>query len=333
LSLSKIILLVQTHSKFLVTSHIDPDGDSIGSQLALASLLAELGKEVIIVNEDNVPRRYRFLPQSERIRSLDEPDSFSFQGRENFKVAFVLDSADLSRIGSVQNLLSSNNMILVNIDHHQSNSLFGSYVYVDPEASSTAELLHRLIKELKIKVGEERAISLYTAIMTDTMGFRTPSTSSQVFEICSALIREGANPTKIAEAVYFQKTPESVKLLGEVLTTLELYDQGRIGSLSLTQEVCQRLKVDLEESEGFVNQAISINGVKVGLFFRELSHSKVRVSLRSRDGVDVNQIAQLFKGGGHPQAAGCTIEGNLEEVKSRVVEEIKKKLALEEGNF
>ncbi|MEW6686930.1 MAG: bifunctional oligoribonuclease/PAP phosphatase NrnA [Candidatus Edwardsbacteria bacterium] len=319
MSFAEIIKVIKENQYFLITSHIDPDGDCIGAQLALCSLLKKLKKKVEVVNQDRIPERYRFLPGSENIQSRTS-------GQIDFTCAFVLDTAGLDRIGNVQRTIIPNGMVIINIDHHQSNDLFGNYSYVDSEASSTCELLYLLMTEMSERIGKERATLLYTGIMTDTGGLRFANTTARVFRICSSLVKEGASPAFIADQVYAQRNPKVMKLLGEVLTSLEVDETGNIGSLVLKRETYRRLGVNLSECEEFVNYAISVNGVKVGIFFREQEDGKIRVSLRSREAIDVNQIAAVFGGGGHYQAAGCKMEGELLAVKQKVLEEIKRQI-------
>jgi phosphoesterase RecJ-like protein len=305
--------LLRAGTSCLVLSHLDPDGDSIGSQLALAAFLKQRQATVVVANPDPVPQRYCFLPNRQRIQS-DVPEG-------DFGVVFVLDAADLSRLGPLRERIPSE-ATLVNIDHHADNDGFGRLVYVNPRASSTAELVFSILDELGGVVTPEIACCIYTGIMMDTVRFRTALTSPRVFEICGRLVQAGADPGAITGQIFDRDTAQSVRMRGEVLRGLEMSGDGRVASLILTQEMCRRTGGQMAESEGFVNEAMAIQGVVVGVFLRELEDGSVRVSLRSRKGLEVNGVARMFGGGGHPQAAGCVLQRPLPEVRRAITGEV-----------
>lgn len=317
--LNRIAGIIQDRKRFLITSHVDPDGDNLGSQLALRSLLEDLGKEAEIIDPSPVPERYRFLLGWEKIGQANAvPRSLE---RRPFEVVFVLDAGQWDRIENVAEFIPPLSLV-VNLDHHESNPGFGSLALVEPEASSACELLYDLFVRLGRRPTRDQAVALYTGILTDTGGFRHPSTSPKTLTTAAALVEAGADPTWIWEQVWGQLKPERLLLLGEVLSSLSLSAEGQIATLSLSQTTWQRIGVKLEESEDFISHAMGIRGVRVAMFVREKGDGLIRVSLRSRDGVDVNRIAARFGGGGHPQAAGFRASGSLEEINKEALQAV-----------
>jgi len=310
---------------FLVTSHEDPDGDNLGAQLALFSLLGDLGKEVEVVDPSPVPERYRFLPGWERIKEVK--DFAPYASRLTPDVCFVLDVGKWDRIGGVASLVPPSSRV-VNLDHHESNPGFGNVALVDPEASSTCEILFGLWGFLGRRPSSSQATCLYTGILTDTGGFRNPNTTPRALEVSSELVKCLANPAWIWDQVWGQQKPGRVRLLGEVLSSLEVSGSGQIGILTLPQAAWQRIGVKVEESEDFVSQAMAVRGVRVGVFVREKGDGLIRVSLRARDGVDVNRIASRFGGGGHPQAAGFRVTGDLVDIKRKTIQAVAEALGV-----
>jgi len=328
---SQIAGVLQSEGRFLITSHVDLDGDNIGSQLALLSLLESLGKKVEVIDPGPVPERYRFLPGWERILDFGMRNG-ALSKPDYYEAVFVLDAGKWDRIEEVATLISPSAKV-VNLDHHESNPGFGSIALVDPEASSTCELLYDLLGVLGRNPSREQAICLYTGILTDTGGFRNPNTSPRALEVAATLVREGADPAWIWDQVWGQQKPIRILLLGEVLSSLEMAGKGQIGAFTLPREAWQRIGAKLEESEDFISHAMGIRGVRVAVFVREKGDGLIRVSLRSRDGVDVNRIARRFGGGGHPQAAGFRVPGSLQEVRRAALAAVAEALeiTLEEG--
>jgi phosphoesterase RecJ-like protein len=302
--MKRLIEAIRSNSSFLITSHIDTDGDSAGSQLAMASVLKELGKRVLILNEKPVPKKYGFLPSvSEIVTKI--PSGFEFE------VALILDSASLSRIGRVAQHVEGK--FLINIDHHPTNLCFGDLNWVVPEASSTSELVYRLIRKMGAKVGKERATCLYVGVLTDTGGFKFPNTTSDSLRMAAVLVEEGAESSYLATQVYLNKSMEELLLLSKLLATVEVH--GRTATMSLTRTMIQSAKVN---TEGFSDHVLQLKEVDMGILFKELG-GKVKVSLRSRGAVDVSLLAKEFGGGGHETAAACTVPGRLKEVKEKVL--------------
>jgi len=318
---AKIIEVLKSKKSFLVTSHIRPDGDALGSQLALASLLEEMGKSVIILDPDPIPDSFRFLPGSDRIIPVCRVGT----GRNDFtfpdcpEVALVLDAGSLDRIGKVAEVVGRAKLI-INIDHHLSNNKFGNINLVEEKASAVGELIFSIICSLGFPVGKERAVALYTAILTDTGSFQYANTTERTHRIVSCLLREGVNPAGIAEKIYSDTPFPRQKLLGLALTTLRKSHRGRISWFLLTREMYEKAEAEDSEADGFINYVQSIRGTELALLFRETDKkNSIRVSLRSRGNIDVDSLARKFGGGGHQRAAGCLIEGNIEAVEKQVL--------------
>jgi len=310
--IDKILQVVQENHTFFISSHSRPDGDSIGAQLALGSFLKRLGKDVYIANRDPVPAVYQFLPHSSDIHTAEKVE-------RDFDVAFILDCSDLQRPGGIIDF-KNKVKIVINMDHHTDCELFGDYNYVDPEASSVAEELYELFHESHSGITEEEALALYVGILTDTGRFQEANTSPRCHEIVAELIKKGVSPQIVGQAVYEARTVGGVKLLSLTLSTLEVTADGKIAHLLIRQDMYKQSGGTEEEVEGFVNFARDVQGVEVGVLFRETTlPDQFKVSMRSKGKIDVGKIARLFSGGGHRNAAGCTIQGTLKEVKQKIL--------------
>lgn len=319
---------IKKHKKFLITAHVNLEGDSLGSQLAMKKLLLGMGKEAYILDNDPVPEHYKFLPGSGEVsNSLDKA--------ADIDAAIVLDCPTLKRIGKVRDVISKKAKVVINIDHHISNEKFGDINWVEPHASSAGEMVYRLFKETGIKLTKEVALSLYIAILTDTGSFNYENTSSITHEIAGELLGYGLDPAEVSESVYERRSVEDIKLLGLVLTTLQVNKSGTIAYLEVTKEMLDSTGADISKSEGLINYARSIDKVKVAVLFKEdqIDTDKISVSFRSKGNgntVDVNKIAAYFAGGGHMRASGCIITGGLAEAKKKVLakveEEVKRKV-------
>lgn len=304
---------IKKNNKFLVSSHINPEGDSIGSQIATASLLRRLGKDVLIVNESPIPRVLDFMPGSDKILK-EKPSDWDFEA------AVILDCPDLSRIGKVSEYVTPDKMI-INIDHHVSNTNFGKYNWVEPHLSSAGEMIFELFKAFHMKIKYEEAEALYAAIMTDTGSFRYSNTSSRTHIVISELIEAGVKPYDTHSKIYETSSLENTKLLGEALRTLKVSDDGKISWLWVTKDMLKNTKASLEGTEGIIDFARSLEGVEIAIFFRETgTENRVKVSFRSKGNADVNKLASFFNGGGHVTASGCNVFGTMEQVEKKVLE-------------
>ncbi len=314
----EIIEEIRNKSVFLIASHIRPEGDAIGSALALAISLNNMGKEVTVFNQDPIPRNLQFLPMStEIVHEID--DSF------HYDVALVLDCGDLDRVGNVAEKIRRTGKI-INIDHHKTNSGFGDLRLINTYKSSTGEILYDLLQEIPIPITYEIAVNIYTAILTDTGAFCHSNTTARTFQIAGELVTRGVNPSTVAEEIYERQSVSRLRLLALVLNTLEISDHGKVGSVVVLSSMLERVGATPDLGENMVDYPRSIEGVRVAVLFREVSKDQYRISLRSDGCIDVADIAKEFGGGGHPRASGCGVKGSLPEVKDKVFPAIRRRL-------
>jgi bifunctional oligoribonuclease and PAP phosphatase NrnA len=307
--------VLREHQKFAVLSHVRPDGDALGSQLALGLALQQLGKDVRIWNEEGMLEKYSFLPRAEL---LTKPPATA----EHVDVAIALDTAIQSRLGTPLAAIGSAK-IWINIDHHISNPGYGDLVIIDPSAPAVGEIIFRLIKSQGLPFDHDIAENLFAAISTDTGSFQYPKTSARTFEIAAELVCAGnLDVGKISQHLYENYPRRRLELLRELLRTMRFGECGRVASFSLSLKTAAELGVIPEDNEGLIDHLRAVRGVIVAVFFEELSDGKVRVSMRSKDErVDVCAICQKFGGGGHALAAGARVRGTLPEVEKKVLEE------------
>jgi bifunctional oligoribonuclease and PAP phosphatase NrnA len=308
--------VLRDHQRFAILSHVRPDGDALGSQLALALSLQELGKDVRVWNEDGMLEKYSFLPRAEL---LTKPPSTA----EDVDVAIALDTAIQNRLGTALAAVGKAK-IWINIDHHLSNPGYGDLVIVDPGAPATGEIIFNLIKSQGLPLNHDIAENLYAAISTDTGSFQYPKTRARTFEITAELVRVGGlDVGQISQQLYENYPRRRLELLRELLRNTRFEFGGRAASFSLTLTTAADLTVLPEDNEGLIDHLRAIRGVIVAVFFEELADGKVRVSMRSKDeAVDVCAICRKFGGGGHTLAAGARVRGSLADVEEKVLEEI-----------
>ena len=313
--LDEIGRVLREHERFAVLSHVRPDGDALGSQLALALSLQQLGKKVRVWNEDGMLEKYSFLSRADL---LTKPPHTG----EDVDVAIALDTAIQNRLGTAFAAVRSTGL-WINIDHHLSNPGYGDLVYVDPTAPATGQIIFDLIKNQGFPFNREIAENLYAAISTDTGSFQYPKTSARTFEIAAELVCSGIDVGRLSQQLYENYPRRRMELLRELLRTMRFERGGRVASFSLTLKTAADLQVLPEDNEGLIDHLRAIRGVIVAVFFEELADGKVRVSMRSKsDAVDACAICQKFGGGGHTLAAGARIRGTLAEVEKNVLEEI-----------
>jgi bifunctional oligoribonuclease and PAP phosphatase NrnA len=307
--------VLREHQQFVVLSHVRPDGDALGSQLALGLSLQKLGKNVRIWNEEGMLEKYSFLPRGEL---LTKPPSTA----EHVDVAIALDTAIQNRLGTTLVAIASAK-IWINIDHHLSNPGYGNLVIIDPSAPATGEIIFQLIKSQGLPFDRDIAENLFAAISTDSGSFQYPKTSARTFEIGAELIRTGdLDVGQISQQLYESYPRRRLELLRELLRTMCFSECGRVATFSLTLKNAAQLGVIPEDNEGLIDHLRAVRGVIVAAFFEELPDGKVRVSMRSKDeSVDVCAICRQFGGGGHTLAAGARIRGTLTEVEEKVLEE------------
>jgi len=311
--LKKINDLISLHNSFLITSHESPDGDAIGSSLALANYLAEIGKDVTIHVCDPVPEIYRFLPMADKI-TTSLPD-------RDYDLCFVLDVGEFRRagkqIGACRRIGS-----FINIDHHKTSEQFGLVNLVDTKAAATGVLIHRLIKNAGGTVSLSTALCIYVALITDTGSFRYSNSDTEAFSVAGEMIATGVNAWDISSRLYESQPRARIELLSLALSTLAFSACGRFASLAVTLDMYAKTGTDAELTDGFINYPRSVRGVEVAIFFRQLSETSYKVGFRSKGTVDVSRLAEGFGGGGHHNAAGCIIDGSMEDVRKRVFSHI-----------
>ncbi len=318
--LDKLVTLIKKHQNFLIASHVLPDGDSIGSTVALGLALQSIGKNVTMINNDPVPEMYSFLAGSEKIYPPTVLDRLP-------GLCILVDCTGFERLGDkLHDLLQTRQPQVLNIDHHISNSNYGSYNLVDPEAAAAGELIYDLLITLGVDMDINMANALYVALVTDTGSFQYENTRGKTLEIAAKLLAAGVDPGKISQALYENRSPISLRLLAAVLPSLTISDDGRLAYMWVDLATMNRLGAESEHCEGFVNYPKSIAGVQVALFFRQMGKDTVKVAFRSKGHIDVNRIAKRFNGGGHPKAAGCTIFGSLQKAINQVVAVVDKEL-------
>ena len=307
--------IIRKGRRFLVTSHVRLDGDAVGSELALYEALRGLGKEAVVYNQDRTPQMYAFLPDAGVIVNRLGP-------LEGFDAVFVLDCSEIERVGDEAPRIAGIRQI-VNIDHHISNDRYGHLTLTDAEASSTGEMVYRLLDGMGIEITKDMAVNLYTAILTDTGAFRYANTGPRTFAAAGRLLEKGADPAGIAQQVYETFPAVKIRLLARALTTLEFDWEGRIAALTVSKSMLDEAGAEWEHTEGFVEYPRSIEGVQVAAFLSEIGEGLYKVSLRSKGRFNVEEVARKFGGGGHINAAACRIEGDAETVKKRLFEAIK----------
>jgi bifunctional oligoribonuclease and PAP phosphatase NrnA len=304
--------ILRQHQRFAVLSHVRPDGDALGSQIAMGLALKQLGKDVSIWNEDGMLEKYSFLARAEL---LTKPPS---QPQE-FDVVIALDTAIQSRLGTAGEAVRSA-QCWINIDHHPSNPGYGDFVCIDADAPATGQILFELLKSQQLPFDRDIAENLYVAISTDTGSFQYPNTTARTFQIAAELVDAGVNVGRISQQLYENYPRRRIELLRELLSTMRFDAEGSIASFSLSIETAKRLGVLPEDNEGLIDHLRAIRGVIVAVFFEELPDGKVRVSMRSKsEAADVCAICKKFGGGGHTLAAGARIRGALREVEERVL--------------
>jgi bifunctional oligoribonuclease and PAP phosphatase NrnA len=302
---AEILEVLRQGERFLVCSHSRPDGDAVGSMLAVGMLLEQMGKRADMVAADRIPSIYRQLPGADRIRN-----AMRVHGPYDAVVLLECDGLERTRLRGLEPFFQ------VNIDHHATGKRFAHVNWIDRNAASVGELVYRLVKAAGATVTPDMATCIYTTVLTDTGGFCYGATRASTFALAQELAQAGADPVRIAQDVYFSTATSKLLLLGAALSNLNR--EGRLAWLSVSHQDMVRTCAAEEDCEGIVNYAICISGVEAAVFLRELPERRIRLSLRSKGKVNVSAIAARLGGGGHQNAAGVTLEGPV----SRALEEI-----------
>jgi len=306
--ISDIIHAIKNNKTFFIAGHMKPDGDTIGTGIALASLLKRMGKKVCVYSGEPIPPHMSFLSKASKVKI-----QVAARVSGKFDCAIILECLDLARMG---NLITAEQAgTLINIDHHKSFSNYGDINYIDSQASSSAEQLFNIFKQLKMPILPHEADALYVGLVTDTGKFQQANTTPKSLRMAADLVEAGVVPTRMFGRLYATQSLPSLSLLGLSLSTLKLTPSGKIAYLEVTRKMYKKTNTTAADTEGLINHAMMIPGVVAGVLFRETESNLIKVSMRSIDYFDVNKIAKHFRGGGHKNASGCTFIGNITDAK------------------
>jgi phosphoesterase RecJ-like protein len=318
-SLDEVALAIKRYQRFLLTWHVDPDPDSVGSGLALQKALEQLGKEAVCISPDPLGDWYDFLPGVEACLA------FHTGIKLDFDAAIVLD-CEPDRCGGLVEYLNSG-IPIINVDHHGTNLGFGKAFYVNPQAAATGEIIYELLKNhWQTPLTEEIATNLFASLSADTGTFRYSNTSGKTLQIAGELVQHGANPAEIAVHLHGNRSYEAVNLIRRALDTLEISQDGLVSWITVTRAMSGEEGWHGQQSEDIIQFPRMIKTVKLAILFREIEPEKTKASFRSRADIDASYIAGLFGGGGHAQAAGCTIDSPLAEARAQVLDAVIREL-------
>jgi bifunctional oligoribonuclease and PAP phosphatase NrnA len=310
---AEIAAALRSHESFVVLSHVRPDGDALGAQIAMGLALRKMGKKVKVWNEEGLLEKFSFLPGGELV-------TFPPNEPEDFDVVLALDTATRQRLGEHSLAAIASARLWINIDHHPSNPRYGDLVYIDPIAPATGQILFELLQSQHLPLDEQIAENLFAAISTDTGSFQYPNTTARTFEIAADILRCGIQVGELSQKLYESYPRRRIELLRVLLDRMRFDADGKVASFSLPISTANELGAIPEDNEGLIDHLRAIQGVIVAIFFEELEDGKVRVSMRSKDErADVCAICVSFKGGGHKLAAGARVPGSLEDVAQRVI--------------
>lgn len=309
--LSQVVELIESKSKFGITTHVRPDGDGVGSSLGLYWLLKSLGKEAEVFVKDDIPRSYLTLPGAADIKKIQSLD-------RSYDAVFVIECSDIDR----PEIAGLEEQFTVNIDHHATSEHFGSLNWIDATASAVGEMIYNLCKAVGGKVTKEIAECIYLALITDTGSFHFPNTTDRTLKVASELVKFGVRPAEISETVYNSYSWSRIELMRDVLSTVRRDDSGKVAALRQTLAMKMESGSVDGDNSGFVNIPLTAKDIMAVVYMREVRDGIFRVSLRSKGDVDVSGIAESYGGGGHKNAAGCRVEGEWDEFENRLMKEL-----------
>ena len=316
-AIERICEEITRRRRFLITSHARPDGDSIGSQLAMAFALDALGKSVRIVNADAAPEHYQDFPGMTRIEIAPKLTDVDVDA------VIVMECSDLSRTG-VEGL---ENQFIINIDHHAGNRMYGALNWHDESAAACGEMVFDVIGGLGVPFTEEIATHIYLALLTDTGSFHHSNITPRTFDICRQCVEAGVNPAVMARRVFDSNSFGKLKLIGALLDEMDLLDGGRLAVLYLNDDILNATGTTYNDTEGLINLPLTAREIQAVAFFKVGADGDIRVSLRSKYDVDVRSVASRHGGGGHKNAAGFTVKGPLIEVRAGIIHQIEQAIA------
>jgi len=317
-----IINVLKKSKKVIIMPHVSVDGDGLGSSLALGLALEKIGTSVEVWLEEDVPNVYSFLPGSHLVNVYNGEGELS---GECTGTVVALDAGDLPRLGKRVEIFN-NAGITINIDHHGTNDGFAQYNYVNVNSSSVGEILYQFIKMMGIEFDTDIATCLYVAISTDTGGFRYSNTTSITHQIAGDLLNSGVNVAEVSQRIFDTVSYEKVMLMGAAINSLEFFENGKVAFITISDDVMKSTGAKEEDCDGIVNIGRNVREVEVAVMIRSRSDGEMKVNLRSNSYVDVSEIAKTYSGGGHKRAAGCTVKGNIEDIISKLLDDIRKVL-------
>ena len=315
--LDRIVEAIAARRRFVISSHSRPDGDSIGSQLAMAFALRALGREVTVVNSDAAPGPLMTFPGVPDIQIADRVSG-------EFDAAIIMECGDLARTG----VAGLDRYFVINIDHHPGNSRYGQINWFDSTAAACGEMVYDLVRALGVPLSSDIAAHVYLAILTDTGSFHYSSISPRTFEICRETLLAGVDPVRVARNVYDSNNMGRLKLFGAVLSAMQLDPTGRIAIVYLDHEMARAAGGTYEDTEGLINLPLTVKEIRAVVFFKQAEGEEYRVSMRSKGDIDIGAVAKDFGGGGHKNAAGCTVHGGIDALQKLLVEKIERAIEL-----
>jgi phosphoesterase RecJ-like protein len=307
----RIIDAIRPRTRFVLSSHARPDGDSIGSQLAMAYALRALGKDVTIVNKDAAPGPIGQFPGVDGIVIADHVAG-------EFEAAIIMECSDLARTG----VTGLDRSFVINIDHHPGNTGFGQINWFDPSAAACGEMVFDLVCALGAPMSPEIATHVYLAILTDTGSFHYSGISPRTFDICKQTLEAGVDPVHVARMVYDSNHMGRLKLFGSVLSAMQIDQTGRVAIVYVDHAMARAAGGSYEDTEGLVNLPLTVKEIEAVVFFKQENDNEYRVSLRSKGEIDIGAVAKDFGGGGHKNAAGCTVRGPIEDLRRLIVDKV-----------
>ena len=310
--LSQVVELIENKQNFAITTHIKPDGDGVGSSLGLCWLLRSLGKSAEVVVRGDIPLAYRSLPGAADIRDIESID-------RDYDAIFVIECSDLDRPG----IRGLGEQFTVNIDHHATSEHFGTVNWIDSTASAVGEMIFNLVKAIGGRVTREIAECVYMALVTDTGSFHFSNTTDRTLKVASELIKAGAKPAEISEAVYNNYPWSRIELMRQVMSTVKRDESGKVASLRQTLKMRKEAQAVDGDNNGFVNIPLAARDILACVYMREIGENAYRVSLRSKGDINVARVAERWGGGGHRNAAGLRIEGDWDEKEQELVEAVR----------
>jgi bifunctional oligoribonuclease and PAP phosphatase NrnA len=319
--LQQIVDAIQSRQRFVLSSHSRPDGDSIGSQLAMAYALRRMGKDVRIVNEDQAPAPLLAFPGVADIEIAKQVEG-------EFDASIIMECGDLGRTG----VSGLDRYFVINIDHHPGNSGYGQINWFDSSAAACGEMVFELVNALGVPLSLEIATHIYLAILTDTGSFHYSSISPKTFDIARQAVEAGVDPVTVARNVYDSNNMGRLKLFGAVLSAMQIDGTGRIAIVYLDHEMARAAGGTYEDTEGLINLPLTVKEIQAVVFFKQIEGERYRVSMRSKGEIDIGAVAKEFDGGGHKNAAGCTVTGAVDALQKLFVEKISDAIGRQEGD-